>query len=297
MSYLIKYNNFELIDIPKAIKASPLFDGNFRNYKTLEHGIYKDTQNGFVIVSTEVEKKHKNKQAVELIKNSIISFFSKRTHRRPLIAVKEAILYANRQLYLEATQNKNLMGEKISCLVVLIREKQVFYAYTGTNNLFFKEFGDLRRITPGKSRTEEDDLSETSYINSSELNPNLKVTVCKHPFNPSSDDYLFVCSDTYAERSDDYIKSVVNKDKDMQEMAIELAKYALSENNIKTRLTFLLLKFNMKGGKYTNSGSFEHLYGNFIGKIIATIISPPVLITLTVIILILLLFFAKQLGV
>jgi len=297
MSYLIKHDNFELIDIPEAIKASPFFDGNFKNYKTLEHGIYKDTQNGFVIVSTEVEKKHKNKQAVKLIKDSVISFFSKRTHKIPLSAVKEAILYANRQLYLEGTQNENLTGEKISCLVVLIREKQVYYAFTGTNNLFFKEFGEFKRMTPGKSRTEGDDLSETSYINSSVLNPNLKITVCKQPFVPNTDDYIFVCSDSYAERSDDYIKSVVNTDKNIQEMAIDLAKYALEENNIKTRLTFLLLRFDLKGGRHTRSGSFEYLYGNFIGKILATMISPPVLITLAAIIFIMLLFFVKQLSV
>ncbi len=295
MSYLIDYKDFKLIDIPEAIKASPSFDNNLKNYRTLEHGIYKETRNGFVIVATEVEKKHNNKQAVQLVKNSIINFFSKQTHPRPKDAVKEAILYANRQLHLEATQNENLMGEKISCLVVLIREKQVFYAYTGTNNLFIKTDGILNRITPGKSRTEDDDLSETSYLNSSELNPNLKITVCKQPYIPSTDDYLFVCSDAYAEVSDDYIKSVVTKEKNMQEMAIELAKYALKEANIKTRLTFLLLKFDLKGGKHTLSGSFEYLYANFIGKIIATIISTPVLIFLGIVILVILLFFIKSL--
>lgn len=297
MSYLIKYDNFELIDIPEAIKASPAFDADFRNYETLEHGIFKNTQNGFVIVSTEVEKKHKNKQAIELIKKSIISFFEKRTHKKPKEAVEKSILHANRELYLEATQNKNLMSEKISCLVVLIREKQVYYAYTGTNNLFFKINGELIRITSGKSRTEDDDLSETSYINSSQLNTNLKVGVCKEAFTPSTDDYIFVCSDAFVERSDDYVKSVLNNDKDIQKKAIQFAKYALKEEEISTQLAFLLLRFNLKGGRQTKSGSFEYLYGNLIGKIIATIISTPVLITLAVIVIIFLIFFANALSV
>lgn len=285
MSYILKYDNFELIDIPEAIKASPSIKGDLDLYHSLEHGIYRETQNGFVIISTEIENDNKNKHAIEIVRDSIISFFSKKTHKRPLTAVKEAILYANKELYLQATQNKFLKGIRLSCLVVLIREKQLFWAYAGTSNFFIKTSEDIQRITPGKSRTASEDLSETNHIISSELNPHLEISVCQQPYNPKTDDYLFICSDEYVRENDDLVKEYLMKEQDLQKVAIDFAKYALAERNLKSRLTFLLLRFDIKGGQYTLAGTFEYIYGNFLGKLIAYITSTPVLIALALIVL------------
>lgn len=282
MSYIIKYENFELIDIPEAIKASPSIDVNLDLFHSLEHGIYRETQNGFVIISTEVENGSQNKHAIEIVRDSIISFFSKKTHKKPLVAVKESLIYANKELYLQASQNKFLKGTKLSCLIVLIREKQLFYAYAGTSNFFIKKGDELQRITPGKSKTEDDTLSETNYINSSDLNPHLEVSVCQQAYNPASDDYVFICSDEYVKESDAYVNEVMMKNTNIQKIAIDFAKYALTERNLKSRLTYLLLRFDIKGGQHTLAGSFEYLYGNFFGKLIATITSTSVLIGLAI---------------
>lgn len=280
MSYIIEYDNFEIIDIPEAIRASAAIDNQQNLYHSLDHGFYRDTQNGFVIISTQIENAEQNKQAINIVQESIISFFSKKTHKRPHLAVHEALLYANRELYMSATQNEKLKGLKLSCLVILIREKLVYYAYAGKANFFIKSEEKLSRITPGKIQNENDILEEAGYINSSEINPDLEIVVCKQPYLPKTNDYIFICSDEYVKESDRYVKEVIDKNPNLQKTAVEFAQYSLNQHNLKARLTFLLLRFNIKGGKHTLAGSFEYQYGNFIGKTIAFITSLPVLVTL-----------------
>jgi len=288
MSYTKKFYNFELIDIPSTLKAVPSFAGFKSTNNFLENGLYKETQNGFVIVTARIENEQISQAAVNIVINSVISYFSKRTSKRPLEALQEAILFANKQLYIEATQNSNLIGKKLSCMVVLIREKRIFYAYVGTNNLFIKERNKIIRLTPGKSRLEGDDYSETSYINSSEYKNSLKIFVCKEPVIPETDDLVFICSDDFVRESDDFIKQNLASPEKIETISTKLVKYAFAEENKKSELTFLLLRFDIQGGKYTLAGSFEYLYANLISKIIAFITSVPALIILAVIIIILL---------
>jgi len=166
---------------------------------------------------------------------------------------------------------------------VLIREKQVYYGHTGTGNLFIKQDGEFFRVTPGKARTEGDDLSETSYINSSIYDHNLKVSVCKQPFSPDTDDFVFICSDAYVRESDTEITQIVNQEKNIENIGIDLTTHALKKTKNSTQLSFTLVRFNIRGGKYTLAGSFEYLYANFLGKLISAITSTPALIILALV--------------
>ena len=87
MSYLKKYNNFELIDFSATLQASKSFEKNKRLLQSLEQNVYKETQNGFVIVSVEEDKEIQNKHALDVLKESIFTFFSQITSLEFIIKI------------------------------------------------------------------------------------------------------------------------------------------------------------------------------------------------------------------
>jgi len=285
MAYIKNYEQFELIDLEGSLDATTSLDNNANLLGTTRSVVHKNTQNGFVIVSTEDHSESPNNHAIKIIQDSIFSFFDKKTHKTPLNAIKQAIIFANKALFFYASHNQMLKGKRLSCLVVLIREKQILYGYVGKNNLFIQKKENLKRVTAGLAQTEESDLHETIYINSSVFEPNMKIRVCDRPVLPATNDLLLVCSSSFVSITDDVVLDLFNNETNLQNIGIKLAGIASSYYK-KQNATFNIVRFKLKGGTYTIAGTLEYLYGNLISKIVAIITSTPVLIVLAALVVI-----------
>ena len=236
-----------------------------------------DTTNGFVIISVETKGDKSNKQAEDIVRESILTFFSAKTHNVPLLAVQEAIVFANKKLYFDADHNDNLLGERLNCAIVLIREKQVYHAYVGDNNFFIKKKGILTRITPGVSLVEDDDLFETDPVNSSVIDADLKISICDYPFNPETGDVLVLTSNSYVSTNDDVVHEIVAKSESCQGMAMAFLQYFL-QNKFKRSLSFIIVKFNLLGGRDDGTSSISYAYDSWMNKVINLITSPIALL-------------------
>lgn len=290
MSHIKEYKQFKLFDIDCALDASPDMDKEALNSNNLNCIVNKQTQNGFVIVSAQDHSDEQSKHAIKIIQNAIFSFFEKKTHKIPFIAIKQSILFANKKLYYHANQNELLKGKILSCLVILIHEKQIYYAYVGKNNLFLKQDDKLVRLTPGISQDENQELHETTYINSSIIDQNLNIRSIDKPILPDQNDKIVVCTNNYVNTSDDVVLEIINNKSGIQQEGIELTKWA-NENSEVELSAYNIIEFDLQGGRYTISGSLDYMYGNFINRVVDFITSTPVLIVLTIIIVIILLFY------
>lgn len=286
MSFKDTYQNLELIDRKGAKRAlkSVAFDAS--SVYIPDCIAHEETQNGFLAIAAQETTEEHNKHALDVVKDSILTFFRKRTQQQPMLAIREAIVYANKQLYYAATHNPNLLGQRINCVIVLFREKQLFYSYIGDNNLFLKNERGIKRLTPGKSLTEEDELSEVDLINSSIYDMGMNVSIIDKPYSVKTGDQLLLCSDAFVKASDDFVQDVFGSERDIQEKGIEMLQFSDDKDVQKTSYSFLLVHFKLIGGEYTDTGSMEYMYGNFIGKIVDFVTSTLFLVILAVFIII-----------
>ncbi|HAN76997.1 MAG TPA: hypothetical protein DCQ31_04090 [Bacteroidales bacterium] len=289
MGYAKQYLNYECIDIygaQEAVKAIRSDKWVFSNTQSLWN---KETANGFLVVSAEIESRENyNRHAIVIVLESIRNFFEKSKINNPSDALKEAILQANRQLFFAAEHNFSLKGITLSVLVALIRDKQVYYAYVGNNNLFYASGQKIKRLTPGISQVEGDEHEEIPLVNSSIIDSSLKINASIDPITPENGDYFIICPKTYVYTSDDFVVNLLKDGGNLDTMAGKMLKEALEHPETEAK-TFAIIKMNLLGGKGSAEDYLTHLYGGIISLIIRFITSPIALAIMAILAIILML--------
>lgn len=287
MGYAKHYLNYENIDIFGAQEATKAIQSDRRVFSTSQCLENKETSNGYLVVSTEIESDNYNQHAINIVIESVVNFFEDTKHDNIPEAMKSAVLQANRQLFFFASHNENLKGITMSILVTLVRDKQLFYAYVGNTNLFHASEGKVKRLTPGVSQVEGDEMEEIPLLNSSKIDPDLAINVCDRPVVPDNDDYFLVCPKAYVYTSDEIVEQVLEKNNGLDKMGEIMLQTALSQRNTLPK-TFSITHMNLIGGKANETDDISAMYGGFLSKIVSFMTSPFALLGMAIFIIILL---------
>lgn len=281
MSYSTKLSDFEIIDFKtvyntnKTLKIENLKNNQFNN------AIYTLTQNGFLIVFTEENSHNQNFTLLNLFNNSIISFFKKRYYRDSQKSIETAFSYANKKLFYSSKHNFQFAGRNLNSLIVLIKDKKVFFGSIGKTNLFIKTVNGVERLTPKQEDFENYQFTEIRALKSSDLEQELIINTNNSPFYPFRGDVLLIASSEYSNKTDDIIIQSFESEERIEKNAFKLFTY-FSENQEISKPDFVIVKLDFKGGNYSNRGTIGFYYENLLQKILDTITSVPVLIFLAV---------------
>lgn len=182
-------------------------------------------------------------------------------------ALKLAIQYANIQIFMQGGSDSALQGMGTTAVLVLIREKQVFYAHVGDSRLYLYRNSKLQPLTRDHSLVEG--LIKSGIISEEEAKKHPKRNVITKalgtqeyiepeivdkPLSATGGDTLLLCSDGLTSMlADEQIKAVLNLNQKPAQKAkkmIEMANEAGGNDNISVQLiAFKTKRFQPKRKK------------------------------------------------
>ncbi len=288
MSHTLKLYDFEILDIERTIKGSPdiqVLSDDIKEYSSLA---YKKTLNGFLIVYTEENKIISGSNVIKITTDSLINFFSKQFYIDTYDALNESLKYANKQLFYYTKRNDLFRNKKLNCLVLLIREKQIYYAYVGITSLYIKSKEGTWRVTPDIVKTDTENYKESrSSLNSIDITDKIPVVICENPILPSRGDMLCVVSNSAAKgKGNKNIIDIIDEKSTINDKGVKIVKLLKSMEE-KPNVAFILVNFLLTGGKYSEFNSFNFRFGYIIRRIINLITSTAALLILLGIVILL----------
>mgnify|MGYP001284486773 CR=1 FL=1 len=207
--------------------------------------------NGAVFVLCDGMGGHKggtvaSKTAVE----RIIEYFRKEYYSNPYIALNNAILFANEQIFLKTKTDPELKGMGTTCTVLLQRENEFYLAHVGDSRAYFHEAGELHRLTKdhsyvqklvdsGIDMTEEEMEShprKNEILRALGISSTVEVEVCSQPISAKKASKIILCSDGLCGLINDAkFNRILNENKNIDATAkllIDSAKNAGGHDNI-----------------------------------------------------------------
>jgi len=158
----------------------------------------------------------------------------------PQIAVHNALLFANGQIYENAIKNPDLQGMGTTCLLVLIRDNTVYYGHVGDSRIYLFASNKLYRLTKDHSVVEDmlsnGLISEEEAFNHPRKNEILQALGVKAhiepslalmPYKPVDNDILLLCTDGLTGMvKEKHIKRVLDDNMPLQSKAMRLVRMA-----------------------------------------------------------------------
>ena len=189
------------------------------------------------------------KMASETAINSIIEYFSNTPSDSPTTALKEAIEFANIQIFGKAQSDAEFKGMGTTCCVLLEKNNLIYIAHVGDSRIYISSDGKFHRITKDHSFVQG--LFDNGQISEEEMETHARkneltqalgvstevnVEVCSDPILAKKGDNFLICSDGLCGLIDDNsIYEIINKGKtnsDIGNNLIDAANNAGGTDNI-----------------------------------------------------------------
>ena len=189
------------------------------------------------------------KMASETAINSIIEYFSNTPSDSPTTALKEAIEFANIQIFGKAQSDSQYKGMGTTCCVLLEKNNLIYVAHVGDSRIYISSDGKFHRVTKDHSFVQG--LFDNGQISEEEMETHARkneltqalgvstevnVEVCSDPILAKKGDNFLICSDGLCGLIDDNkIYDIVNKGKtnsDIGNNLIDAANNAGGTDNI-----------------------------------------------------------------
>ncbi len=170
---------------------------------------YFNTLNGHVFVVCDGMGGHLGgATAAQMAVNGVRTFFEHRFYDFPREAMRQALLYANGQIHAAAQQDPQLRGMGTTCVLVLFRKGEVWYAHVGDSRLYRFGKGRLERLTRDHSYVQQ--LMDQGLLTEAEAENHPRrneltralgtareviVDVTSQPLIPGFGDVLLLCTD------------------------------------------------------------------------------------------------------
>jgi len=255
--------------------------------------IHTTTQNGLLIIHTEENSSKQNYSLIKLFNESIISFFKKKHYQDSQQSIEAAFNYANKKMFYSSKHNQQFAGRKLNSLIVLIKDKKMFFGSVGKANLFIKNVRGVERLTPRNEDFEIYDLTEIKSLKSSDLEQKLSINTQNSPYYPYKEDILLITSPDYSKNNDDFLIKSLEKEENIENSATNIFKYYADNSNI-SKPDFAILRLNFKGGNASRESGLGFYYENILQKVIDFLTSTPFLIILALAIIALFVFALKN---
>ncbi|MDE6697183.1 MAG: Stp1/IreP family PP2C-type Ser/Thr phosphatase [Muribaculaceae bacterium] len=228
--------------------------GNVRTAQEDSHDIAALTPNGDVFVVCDGMGGHVGgKQASFIAVKSIIEYLKKERYSEPVLALNNALQFANMQILGYASEHPELRGMGTTACIVLLQESEAYIAHVGDSRiyLYLGKEKQLHRITKDHSFVQT--LVDAGQITDEEAehHPNknriLKALGIKPDLVPSFDkvqpkngDIFLICSDGLSGMiSDSIIRDVMMQNRSIEgkgETLINLALECGGVDNITVEL-------------------------------------------------------------
>ena len=189
------------------------------------------------------------KMASETAINSIIEYFSNTPSDSPTTALKEAIEFANIQIFGKAQSDSQYKGMGTTCCVLLEKNNLIYVAHVGDSRIYISSDGKFHRVTKDHSFVQG--LFDNGQISEEEIETHARkneltqalgvstevnVEVCSDPILAKKGDNFLICSDGLCGLIDDNkIYNIVKKGKtnsDIGNNLIDAANNAGGTDNI-----------------------------------------------------------------
>lgn len=189
------------------------------------------------------------KMASETAINSIIEYFSNTPSDSPTTALKEAIEFANIQIFGKAQSDSQYKGMGTTCCVLLEKNNLIYVAHVGDSRIYISSDGKFHRVTKDHSFVQG--LFDNGQISEEEMETHARkneltqalgvstevnVEVCSDPILAKKGDNFLICSDGLCGLIDDNkIYNIVKKGKtnsDIGNNLIDAANNAGGTDNI-----------------------------------------------------------------
>lgn len=218
---------------------------------------YFNTLNGHVFVVCDGMGGHLGgATAAQMAVNSVRSFFEHRFYDYPREAMRQALLYANGQIHAAAQQDPQLRGMGTTCVLVLFRQGEAWYAHVGDSRLYRLGNGRLERLTRDHSYVQQ--LMDQGLLTEAEAENHPRrneltralgtsreviVDVAGQPLVPGAGDVLLLCTDGLTGLlSDEAIRLELTAGGSAQRRAVRLVERA-NETGGYDNITVQLIQF------------------------------------------------------
>ena len=203
---------------------------------------YSTTPNGLLYVVCDGMGGHVGgATASQLAVKSIINFLGAEPFENIYDALRNAIVFANNEIYNHSLNNPNLKGMGTTCTVLIAREPEIFIAHVGDSRIYLQSDKKLYRLTKDHSYVQE--LVDQGVIldedaeNHPKKNQILKAlgireivdpTVYLKAIHPKTGDRFLLCSDGLnGEINDEIINQTFNEEQDINIVGSNLINKAL----------------------------------------------------------------------
>jgi serine/threonine protein phosphatase PrpC len=214
-----------------------------------------DSPNGLVVVVCDGMGGHVGGQiASQTSVNAIHDFLTNNVFDDARDAMSQAIMAANEAVLAEVAQRPDLQGMGSTCVMLMVRNGQAYYAHVGDSRIYFVADKQIYQLTKDQSYVQQ--LVDAGQITQEEaaVHPNRnEITnaigygqmtppiICEAPITPEAGNCFILCSDgLYTMMTDDTIEQYVSRhDVPIQQRAdtlVELANQAGGKDNVTVQL-------------------------------------------------------------
>ena len=202
---------------------------------------YYETSNGYVFVVCDgMGGAAGGATAARMAVNSIKVFFQHQYYPSPQEAIQQSIQYANQQIFQAAQNAPGMQGMGTTCVLVLVRNDQLFYGHVGDSRLYHLSQEKISRVTKDHSFVQAlvdqgvitDDEAEThprrnELLRALGTQPIVEIDVASSPIIPDRNDIFLLCTDGLNGLvHDKNIESTLNSPIDVEHKAIKLVQMA-----------------------------------------------------------------------
>ncbi|MEM0997231.1 MAG: Stp1/IreP family PP2C-type Ser/Thr phosphatase [Bacteroidota bacterium] len=194
----MRYTFFEKTDVGRVRQA---------NEDSIGH---LETEWGLVLILCDGMGGHRGgATASQLAVRCIREYFSSyQADADEVTALRNAVSFANEQIYATAVNEPELKGMGTTCVVVLVKGEQIWIAHVGDSRAYLYADQRLKRLTRDHSFVQG--LVDQGVITDEEaerhprknelmlalgIRPEVEVTVTEKPILPVSGDRFLICSD------------------------------------------------------------------------------------------------------
>ncbi|EAY28799.1 Stp1/IreP family PP2C-type Ser/Thr phosphatase [Microscilla marina] len=237
---------------------------------------YYETSNGYVFVVCDgMGGAAGGSTASRMAVNSIKTFFQHQYYPNPIEAISQAIQYANQQIFQAAQKAPGMQGMGTTCVLMLVRNDQVYYGHVGDSRLYRLNQGGISRVTKDHSFVQalvdqgviSDEEAEThprrnELLRALGTQPVTEVEVSFSPIIPNKNDIFLLCTDGLNGLvHDKSIEGTLNSPIDVEHKAIKLVQMANNLGGYDNTTVQLIEFYNLPEKHKFNSGEQKSVLG------------------------------------
>lgn len=146
--------------------------------------------------------------ASQMAVKNFIEYFSREYYSNPIIALHNAIVFANEQIYARAQVETQLKGMGTTCTLMLVRGDEVFIGHVGDSRIYLKTAEKLHRITKDHSFVQqlvdqgiirdedaENHPRKNEILRALGIRDSVEPEVAAAPILPKVGDVFLMCTD------------------------------------------------------------------------------------------------------